>query len=683
MAKAKQTRNEGSASRSEARHRHSETEILTSSAAIDVIRKRSNAQGRNHARGVEEQAMLLNADTQAAILLQDSQELHEQRQRAGQESHPCATAPAMNPSPEPTEATRTTMHDQAISETPWFQPHGTSALPVYISEAACTSFASRLCQCLKDEDSPTIHLPQWRYTDEATLTALLDDNIQWPSLAYAQLLVKTALGHINPGFPMVLRKETLDMLCTIYQKREFENPALKAKYFALFAVGHVYSTPHNTRNASTLPGTSYFARAMSLLQITPERPSMVHIECLLLLAYFCQFLNRFHSAYLLIGNALRLGLSLGLNYNVPRTQNLHPVEREHRVRIWWTIYVLDRYWGSKSGFPVQIHDDDVHVELPSALASETYSEQFSDAAYQTAGIKLAEITGHTTREIYGRKKSAESFLQREQKLLIQLKQWVQSLPEHLRLHPDKPNSKHTVLIHLQFNYCVILAIRPVLLNILIGHTNNGPGSSNEEVTPVLGTLSEACIHAARYSLRLCQEEWISGSLAVYGYAFPAFIFSSALTLMISSMLPLGDPADIASVDIATEMLKILSISDNLAAKDLYENLQQVRLCFDQHQAKSKAYALHLGPITSSPATPELQDSSESMRRSNLNFDPNAVLLGTEHLGPQLTTEMALHNPLMQDFLTQSAMQIGFMNPPELLNDFDMAFGWSSDSLYTE
>ncbi|KAJ5122644.1 fungal-specific transcription factor domain-containing protein [Penicillium atrosanguineum] len=655
MAKAARTGTQRSASRSEAHHLNSETAVRPQKRSIAYLEQ----------------------------LIQDSQELHEQRQRASQESHPLATEHTVNYSPESTEATGTTIHDPAISEMPWFQSHDTWVLPVYISEAACISFASRLCQCLKDNESPTIHLPQWRYTDEATLASLLDESVQWPSLAHAQLLVKTALGHINPGFPMVLRKETLDVLCKIYQKGEFEKPALKCKYFALFAVGHVYSTPHDTFNASTLPGTSYFARAMSLLQIIPERPSMVHIESLLLLAYFCQFLNRFHSAYLLIGNALRLGLSLGLNYNVPQTQNLHPVEREHRVRIWWTIYVLDRYWGSKSGFPVQIHDDDVHVDLPSASASEAYSEQFSDAAYQTAGIKLAEITGHTTREIYSRKKSAESFLQREQKLLIQLKQWVQSLPEHIKLHPDKPNSKHTVLIHLQFSYCVILAIRPVLLNILIGHTNNDPGDSVEDVTPVLGALSEACIHAARYSLRLCQEEWISGSLAVYGYAFPAYIFSSALTLMISSMLPLGDPADIASVDIATEMLKILSVSDNLAAKDLYENLQRVRQCFDQHQAKSKTSSLSVNPNSLKPSTPGLQDQDESFHRSTLSFGPNAVPSVTEHLGPELTTEMALHNPLMQDFLTQSAMQIGFMNPPELLNDFDMAFGWSSDSLYTE
>jgi hypothetical protein len=294
-------------------------------------------------------------------------------------------------------------------------------------------------------------------------------------------LVKTALGHVNPAFHTVLRKETLDVLHNIYQRGEFDNPGLQCKYFAFFALGQAFSSVYDAMNSNTsaMPGSAFFARAMKLLQIIPERPTMNHIESILLLvgrqfpsscfcfidicltiskAYFCQFLNRFHSAYILIGNALRLSLSLGLNYNVPQSQKLHQVEREHRVRIWWTIYMLDRFWGSKAGFPVQIHDDDVHVDPPSSLISDAYPEYFSagGSEYQTATIDLARIIGNTTREIYSRKKSTESFLQREQKLLIQLKQWVQTLPENLRLKADRPNSKYTVFLHLQFSYVSFL-----------------------------------------------------------------------------------------------------------------------------------------------------------------------------------------------------------------------------------
>lgn len=114
--------------------------------------------------------------------------------------------------------------------------------------------------------------------------------------------------------------------------------------------------------------------------------------------------------------------------------------------------MFDRFWGSKSGFPVQIHDDDIHVDLPSVVVPESYKDQFYDGAYQIATTELARITGNTAKGLYGRLRSNESFLQREQKLLAQLKTWEESLPEHLKLQPGTANPKHVVLMHLQFSF---------------------------------------------------------------------------------------------------------------------------------------------------------------------------------------------------------------------------------------
>ncbi|KOS42751.1 hypothetical protein ACN38_g6348 [Penicillium nordicum] len=358
-------------------------------------------------------------------LLKDSQELHDRRHRLKQESRSNRQEQSSGPQQvygdTATENSEPLAQSNLLGEKPWFQSNDASVVPLYISEATCAAFATRLCQSLKGTNTPTPHLPRSRYTDESAISSLLRTDVQWPGLVSAQLLVKTALGHIIPSFHLALKKDTLDMLHGVYQRGDFDNPSIKCKYFALFAIAQVFSTPHDLSDTSNVPGLAYFAKAWNLIQIVPERPSMIHIESLLLIAFFCQFLNRFHSAYLLIGNALRLSLSMGLNYNIPQTQNLHPVAREHRIRIWWTIYVLDRFWGSKSGFPVQIHDEDIHVDPPSISASETYSDQFLDGAYQVAAIELAKIIGDTTGEIYCRKISAETFLHREQSLLTQLK----------------------------------------------------------------------------------------------------------------------------------------------------------------------------------------------------------------------------------------------------------------------
>ena len=61
-------------------------------------------------------------------------------------------------------------------------------------------------------------------------------------------------------------------------------------------------------------------------------------------------------------------------------------------------------------------------------------------------------------------------------------------------------------------------------------------------------------------------------------SFPALLFSVALILVISSLLPLADPSDLTLAETATEILRNLSLSDGLASRDLYERMQCVRRC---------------------------------------------------------------------------------------------------------
>ncbi|RAK99405.1 uncharacterized protein BO80DRAFT_446383 [Aspergillus ibericus CBS 121593] len=69
----------------------------------------------------------------------------------------------------------------------------------------------------------------------------------------------------------------------MYEPRPVTDPVLPCKYFALFARGEVYSTPHDGRNRNWGPGMDYDARALRLVPVWPERPTIVHIEALLIL----------------------------------------------------------------------------------------------------------------------------------------------------------------------------------------------------------------------------------------------------------------------------------------------------------------------------------------------------------------------------------------------------------------
>jgi hypothetical protein len=268
-------------------------------------------------------------DSYLEQLLKDSEELHHRRRLKQeshiirQENHTDLQQLSGDIDPE-NDAPR--IQSNLLGERPWFQLHDASVLPLYISEATCTAFATRLCQCLKKTNTPTLYLPKTRYTDESTLSSLLHSDVEWPSLVCAQLMVKTALGHIVPCFHLALKKDTMDMLHCVYQKGDFDNQSIKCKYFALFAIAQVYSTPHDISNASNVPGSAYFARALNLIQIIPERPSMIHIESLLLIVCyshrtFAMMLTSAKGIFLSIFESFSLRIPLHRKRIASRTQH--------------------------------------------------------------------------------------------------------------------------------------------------------------------------------------------------------------------------------------------------------------------------------------------------------------------------------------------------------------------------
>ncbi|RAK73606.1 transcription factor domain-containing protein [Aspergillus fijiensis CBS 313.89] len=558
-----------------------------------------------------------------------------------------------------------------IGDRAWFHPYDPSAPPIFIGEAACTAFATRFRRFLTGSNA-TAHIPRTQYVHDESISAATAGEIGWPSLQQARLLLKIALRQIGFIYHLVLRKSTTEKLEEIYQTGDFEAKVHQCKFFALFAFGEAYSMRNESSSGSRVPGTKYFARALSLVQVLPERTSIAHLETLLLLSLFSYYLNRRHSAYVLIGSAMRLGLTIGLNHNIPESQLIDPVERQHRVRIWWTIYIFDRMWGSKMGVPSQILDDDIHLDMPSTITPiALHEEQFSDTEYLKANISLARIVGETIAKLYSRRKYSETFLQRVQKLLKALKNWVETLPEHLRLNQEEPETSRTPVgsLHLSFNQCVIITTRPTLLHILIKLSE----PASEEISQPVLTLGEACVHAARHTHSIILTRWINGSMPTFGYFHAHYLFSSALVLAMSSFTPMGSAADMNSFETGLEVLRSMSENGNLAASEFYQHLKVVHECLGRYlsdrrrsQNAAAAATAAIGPGVATAAVVS----------TTVDGGPAAAAAGVEEFLPVelrdssggFTTAMAFMEPTMQDFLAQSDFDLGMLQVDTYLNE---------------
>lgn len=107
--------------------------------------------------------------------------------------------------------------------------------------------------------------------------------IQWPTLPQARLLIQVVFNQVSRVYHLMLRKSTIDELEEAYRQADFDDPVLTCKFFALFALGEVYSARSNSSLECDVPGAAYYVNALMLISILPERPSLTHIEALLLL----------------------------------------------------------------------------------------------------------------------------------------------------------------------------------------------------------------------------------------------------------------------------------------------------------------------------------------------------------------------------------------------------------------
>lgn len=372
-----------------------------------------------------------------------------------------------------------------------------------------------------------------------------------------------------------------------------------------------------------------------------------------------------------------MGLTIGLNHNIPESQLIDPVERQHRIQIWWTIYIFDRMWGSKMGLPMQILDEDIHVDMPTTISPRwRHEEELSDADYMSANIRLARIVGETITKLYSRRKYQETFLQRVQKLLKALKNWVETLPESLRLNMEdlESSKKPVVSLHMAFNQCVILTTRPTLLHLLITlrknktinsstaaptnsthHTNTTPTATitPETVSQPVLTLSEACIHAARHSHSMIITRWINGTMPTFGYFHAHYLFSSALILAMSSFVPVGNPKDMTGFDSALDLLRSMTENGNLAAAEFYRNLEQVKICLDNYPNMTQSG--RDGPVS------QTNNSNPTVQGSN-----NLSATASRTSGSEPTSAIHPSSNIVQGVLPAPKSRV-FPSEPELIS----------------
>lgn len=156
---------------------------------------------------------------------------------------------------------------------------------------------------------------------------------------------------------------------------------------------------------------------------------------------------------------------------------------------------------------------------------------------------------------------------------------------------------------------------------------------------VLKGLAETCLQCARASYKLLLDSWIDGSFATFDYFSTQYLFSAATILAVAG--PLGSPQQVEDRDnfeTAVGILDQLNKNGNFAAKDYCAHLSAVKDSLAHFQARTEAAA-----------------TATSVRRNSGDRADQADLGIT-------STDMALSDPFLLEFLAQPDLDVGFIDP---------------------
>ncbi|OAG41690.1 hypothetical protein AYO21_04154 [Fonsecaea monophora] len=169
-------------------------------------------------------------------------------------------------------------------------------------------------------------------------------------------------------------------------------------------------------------------------------------------------------AWRFIGIAARMCIEMGLHRKDSLLKSFtNEAEYQQAIRIFWTVYALDRRWSFGTGMPFALQDADIDPALPEPDESHPYLKhitKYNQIATKVWYHNLAYEAGQNT------KKDEIGFLD------YQILQWYAQLPESLQFNnrdlareneiPGRGVRRLRLLMYLRKNQARISIYRPIL-----------------------------------------------------------------------------------------------------------------------------------------------------------------------------------------------------------------------------
>ncbi|GES59638.1 C6 transcription factor [Aspergillus terreus] len=517
----------------------------------------------------------------------------------------------------------------------------------FVGPSSATHLAKRL--------NPTSGNLAWDirplYNDPTSLRQSASRSLpQMPPFEFAKRLFWVHYTYIGTIFSLIQPRDFEERLHVVYnQPPDFSNRESCLVYcqvLLVIAFGLMYSVNQWSGDDGP-PGFKYFKHALRFLPDIHEEGSIFFVEVLCYVAYYMQNLNRRDAAFLYIGLALRMAISLGLHQEVSDPTISEEV-RNRRRRAWWSVYSLDRLLSVKSGNPITIQDEDIGTTWP--VPTPGSSDMPWPSVVLTHYTQLSRILGRIGEEIYRKKpRTGTNLLASAQSITTDLSEWLQRVPDGLRIDfstLDTHINRESVSTFLHFYSCINMTARPLVFYVIQRRLEaESRGSATDDWKEGLSqstvAVIDSCITAARATTIIMDAAAKHNLVATYGYLDGEYAFSAALLLvMVNAVFPHND-ANARTMEMALNLLRSMADRGNTYLGARHALLLELQSAIGPSSSRKSGNTMDV-PVTpssmvqqSTPVTNTFEEpapvlSTEwplpqdlpSMRDMTLNFDIN-------------------------------------------------------------
>ncbi|KAJ5991359.1 hypothetical protein N7499_012019 [Penicillium canescens] len=428
------------------------------------------------------------------------------------------------------------------------EPGSTDFEGNYLGPASGVSFINRVWSRLHQDE--TTHYPDELQNESSRNTAVFmfgdkpycnspEVDFTLPSLEKAMELVGIYFDFSMVTYRFVHRGNVEDWTRQLYQSNiSLSNPpvgnmvARTAVVFIIFAVSTLYTElrPDGMPDGRSESERWYTAsKYMTSLESGPPRLETIQArlgQCLYLLSS-----SRANECWYSFGTTMQVVTALGLHRKWPvkvSNKGCSYLELELRKRIFWSVYILDKYLSIMFGRPRLLHDEDIDQELPDEMNDDDLLEEDptrrtgSTDSMMIASVlhyRLGRILGDISRQLYSiNTPTRDSPLETAIRLTSELEKWKETVPPLFNsVRPSSlipPLCRQSQVLQLAYSHAMIHVTRSFLL------TDFTDLSRRPKVPhPMVSSHVQKCIQAAEDIMTIVD------SLAQQGVLIQSFWFT--------------------------------------------------------------------------------------------------------------------------------------------------------------